>query len=146
MLGHWTTCSWLWVRFRGSQCRLVANRKGSAACVGTCRWRDVDSNADLSSAAGKKGRVNPLPCLFTYLAGLPHHGSPLVLPTHPQPPRCPEILQNRHGVAYIPRWRGEARWQSKSANATARGARKRKLAYNMFRNQNLPFKESSRAR
>ena len=31
--------------------------------------------------------------VLTYLAGLPHHGSPLALPTCPQPTFPPEIIQ-----------------------------------------------------
>jgi len=41
----------------------------------------------------------------------PDHGSPLMFPTFSQPTSPPEIHRGRHWVAYIPRWRGEARWQ-----------------------------------
>jgi len=43
--------------------------------------------------------------------GLPHHGSPLVFSTCPQLIIPSETHQNRRRVAYIPHWRGEARWQ-----------------------------------
>jgi len=32
-----------------------------------------------------KGSETTLVCLFTYLAGLPYHGSPLIFPTGSQP-------------------------------------------------------------
>ena len=49
--------------------------------------------------------------LLAYLAGLPYHGSPLIFPTCYQLTSPPEIHRHRHWVAYIPQWRGEARWQ-----------------------------------
>jgi hypothetical protein len=41
----------------------------------------------------------------------------------PYPHAHPEILQYLQELAYIPRWRGEAKWRLKAANARARVAR-----------------------
>ena len=52
------------------------------------------------------------PIMARLLTHLAYHGSPLMFPIRPQRTIPPEIHQHRrHLVAYIPRWRGEARWQ-----------------------------------
>jgi len=50
--------------------------------------------------------------LLEYLAGLPHHGSPLLFPIVPSSYALPKSIDSDVG-AYIPRSRGEARWQPK---------------------------------
>jgi len=62
--------------------------------------------------------------LLTYLAGLPHRGSPLVFPTRPYQFKIVQCL------AYIPGWRGEAGWVL-GKNTSAKGAKKRNLVYNI---------------
>jgi hypothetical protein len=78
------------------------------------RWQSWDvgalfvlgPNVACSSACGYEEA--PPPAKITHLARSPHHGSPspmlpLILPTL--------NLRKHEKVAYIPRWRGEARWQ-----------------------------------
>ena len=55
--------------------------------------------------------VGELISSLVYLAGLPHHGSPLVFSICPKLILPSETRRNRRRVAYIPRWRGEAGWQ-----------------------------------
>ena len=63
--------------------------------------------------------------LLTYLAGIPHHGSPLIFPTR----TCPsKIIQD---LAYIPDWRGEAGWWVLGKNASEVRAKKRDLTHDI---------------
>jgi hypothetical protein len=69
-----------------------------------CKDAFADHSALTSSFAGGERQEGEL----TYLAGLPHRGSPLILSTLPRIPDAALNLQCHELVAYIPRWRGEA--------------------------------------